>query len=198
VFTGIVEEVGRVAAVRMEGGEGRLTIAATKVMEDLALGDSIAVNGVCLTVVQRGEGTFTLETMPETLRRTNLGRLEVGDPVNLERAARLGGKMGGHLVQGHIEGTGRLVEVTREATAIVQRYQAPPEIMRYIVPKGFIALDGVSLTVMDCQGDTFRVSLVAFTQENTILGAKEPGYIANLETDILGKYVERFIAATGR
>lgn len=191
MFTGIVEEVGRVRALR-SGAEPSLTIEATTVLEGTRLGDSIAVNGACLTVTDLGVRTFTVGLMPETLRRTNLGGLRPGDGVNLERALTLAGRLGGHFVQGHVDATGRLVAVHREGQALIMRFSAPPEVMRYIVPKGFVAVDGVSLTVVETERETFTVSLVSFTQRNVTLSGQRPGYVVNLEADILGKYVERF------
>jgi len=187
MFTGIVEEVGTVKSA----GAGRLAVAARKVLEDIKLGDSVAVNGVCLTVVEMTSESFSVDVMPETLRRTNLGSLKAGDRVNLERPLAVGGRFGGHFVQGHIDGTSRVVSVTPERDAILLRFEAPPEIMRYIVEKGFIAVDGVSLTVVECSSTVFGVSLVDYTQRNSILGGKRTGDMVNLEVDIIAKYVER-------
>lgn len=186
MFTGIVEEVGRLKTTR----PNQLSIAAQKVVEETKLGDSIAVNGACLTVTALDGGTFSVDIMPETLRRTNLGRLRPGDPVNLERAMALGSRMGGHLVQGHVDGTGRVLSLTPENQARIVGYSAPPQLMRYIVPKGFIAVDGVSLTVIDCDATSFRVSLVAYSQQNTTLARNRPGDLVNLEIDIVAKYLE--------
>jgi len=187
MFTGIVEEVGMVRSA----GAGRLTVAAHKVLDDANLGDSVAVNGVCLTIVEITPESFSVDVMPETLRRTNLGALRAGDRVNLERPLAVGGRFGGHFVQGHIDGTGRVVSVKPERDAILLRLEAPPEIMRYIVEKGFIAVDGVSLTVVECSSTAFGVSLVDYTQRNSTLGGKKPGDVVNLEVDIIAKYVER-------
>ena len=187
MFTGIVEEVGTVrqASVR------QLTISASKVLEGSQLGDSIAVNGTCLTITRIEKDSFSVEVMPETLRRTNLGQLRSGHQVNLERALSLGARLGGHLVQGHVDATGRVLMLTPEADALLVRYGAPPEVMRYIVPKGFIAVDGVSLTVVDCDTTSFQVALVGFTREHTNLAQRRPGDLVNLEVDIIAKYVER-------
>lgn len=188
MFSGIIEEVGRVKSA------GRnLAISAEKVLEGTRLGDSISVNGACLTVIKMAGDSFTVEVMPETLRRTNLGGLRSGERVNLERALSFGGHIGGHLVQGHVDGTGKVVSIAPEAEALLVRYSAPPEIMRYVVEKGFIAVDGVSLTVMDCDSTSFRISLVGFTRENTNLAQRRPGDLVNLEVDILAKYVERLL-----
>ena len=187
MFTGIVEEVGTVRAAP----PGRLTIVAQKVLEDTKLGDSIAVNGACLTVVELSRDSFSVDVMPETLRRTNLGLLRPGDGVNLERPLAVGGRLGGHFVEGHVDGVGKVISATRENEAILVRYEAPSEIMRYVVEKGFIAVDGVSLTVVEYNTNSFRVSLVTYTIENTILGQRRPGDVVNLEVDIIAKYVER-------
>lgn len=191
MFTGIVEEVGRVVVLR-QGAEPSLTIAAQLVLSDLRLGDSVAVNGVCLTATAKDQSSFTVGLMPETLRRTNLGTLRPGERVNLERALTVGGRLGGHFVQGHVDGIGHLAEFKRERQAVLLRFAAPAEVIRYIVPKGFIAVDGISLTVVECDATSFRVSLVTYTQLNVALAEQRVGYTANLEADILGKYVERF------
>ena len=187
MFTGIVEETGAVERVTPQG----LTISARKVLEGLAVGDSICVQGACLTVTARDERTFAVELMPETRRRTNLGSLSRSDRVNLERALAVGSRLGGHFVQGHSDATGRVVSVVPEGDAVLVRVQAPPAVMRYVVEKGFIAVDGVSLTVVDSEETSFRVSLVRYTREVTTLGQLRPGQTVNLEADILAKYVER-------
>jgi len=195
VFTGIVEEIG----LLKEFSGGRLTISARKVLEGTNLGDSISVNGACLTVTSLSKDSFTIEVMPETLRRTNLGRLQSGDPVNLERALTLAGRIGGHLVQGHVDGTGQLLSLARESDAILARFSAPREVGRYIVEKGFIAVDGISLTVVSCDTTSFVVSLVGYTRHNTNLGTKNIGAMVNLEADIVAKYIEKLLqpASTG-
>jgi riboflavin synthase len=186
VFTGIIQEVGSIVSVTT----GKLTVAANEVMKDLKLGGSIAVNGVCLTATSFDERSFSVDVMPETLKRTNLGLLHAGDRVNLERPLTFNGEIGGHLVQGHIDDTGKVVQIAREDEAVLMRFQAKPELMRYIVPKGFIAVDGTSLTVTTKDADTFGVSIVGFTRQHTILADKKPGDLVNLEADIIGKYVE--------
>ncbi len=193
MFTGIVEEVGTV----MVALPGKLTISATRVIEDTKKGDSIAVNGACLTVTALWGESFSVDVMPETLRRTNLGRLRPGDKVNLERPLALGGRLGGHFVQGHVDGTGRVLSTTRENEALLLNFEAPQEIMRYIVRKGFIAVDGVSLTVIQCDDTFFQVSLVSYTVENTNLGGRKAEDVVNLEVDIIAKYVERLRAEQG-
>ena len=187
MFTGIVEEVGIVKAVSSTG----LTVAAAKVLEGTGPGDSIAVNGVCLTATDLSGDLFSVDVMPETLRRTNLGSLRPGDGVNLERPLAVGGRFGGHFVQGHVDGTGELLSVTPEGDALLLQFKAPQDIMKYVVQKGFIAVDGVSLTVVGCGSGAFGVSLVGYTREHTTLGSRKPGDMVNLEVDILSKYVEQ-------
>ncbi len=187
MFTGIIEEVVTVKSMRA----GCLTVLAAKVLEGMGLGDSIAVNGACLTITALNTNSFSVDIMPETIRCTSLGLLRPGDRVNLERPLAFGGRLGGHLVEGHVDATGRVLSLVPETEAMLARYAAPPEIMRYVVEKGFIAVDGVSLTVMDYDPSSFRVSLVAYTLQHTILGDKRPGDLVNLEVDIIAKYVER-------
>jgi riboflavin synthase len=160
------------------------------VLDRTRIGDSIAVNGVCLTVVSLENNGFTVNVMPQTLRHTNLGGLHYGDPVNLERALLLGGRLGGHLVLGHVDDTGEVLNVVSEEDARLVRISAPDRLMRYVVNRGFIAVDGASLTVADLDDVSFVVSLVTYTMEGTTLGRKRPGDIVNLEVDILAKYVE--------
>ncbi len=193
MFTGIVEEVGKVISSR----PGQLTVAAGKVLEGVELGGSIAVNGVCLTVTGFGAGSFSVSVMAETLRRSNLGTLRTGDRVNLERPLTLNKPLGGHLVQGHVDATGRIVSLRAEDNALIPRFAAPPEVMQYIVEKGFIAVDGISLTVISREEDAFEVSLVGYTREHTTLGSRRVGDIVNLEADIIAKYVERLTQAKG-
>jgi riboflavin synthase len=194
VFTGIIEEVGSIVSVTA----GNLTVGAKETLKNLQIGGSIAVNGICLTVTSFDEKSFSVDVMPETLKRTNLGLLHHGDRVNLERPLKLNGEIGGHLVQGHIDDTGRVVQVTKEGEAVLMRFQAEPEVMRYIVTKGFIAVDGTSLTVTAKDTNTFGVSIVGFTREHTILADKKPGDIVNLEVDVIGKYVAELAKAPGK
>lgn len=186
MFTGIVEEIGIVK----ETSRDRVAFEARKVLDGTKVGDSIAVNGVCLTVVSLENYGFSVNVMPETLRCTNLGRLHYSDQVNLERALVLGGRLGGHLVLGHVDDMGKVMDVTSEETARIMRISAPAKLMPYIVDKGFTAVDGVSLTIADLDDFSFVVSLVAYTMENTTLGRKRPGDIVNLEADVIAKYVE--------
>lgn len=188
MFTGIVEEVGTV-----RGASKRLVIEARKVVDDMKAGDSIAINGACLTVVTADRTSFCVELMPETISRTNLGRLRYGDRVNLERAVPATGRFGGHFVQGHIDDVGMVDSVWREGKAVIMKFSAPKHLMSYIVDKGFVAVDGVSLTVINPQGTSFSVSLVGYTLENTTLGQRRPGDMVNLEVDVLAKYVESLI-----
>jgi riboflavin synthase len=189
VFTGIIQETGSTVSV----GAGKLTIAASGILQGIELGGSIAVNGVCLTVTAFDAKSFSVDVMLETLSRTNLGQLRSGDKVNLERPLPLGGELGGHLVQGHIDGTGKITEVVPEGEALLMRFETLPEIMRYIVPKGFIAVDGASLTVTTRDARTFGVSIVAYTRRLITLADKKIGDTVNLEVDIIGKYVAEFI-----
>ena len=194
MFTGIVEETGRVKTATA----GKLVISTDTVTRGMKPGDSVAVNGVCLTVTGFNADSFSVDVMPETLAVTSLGRLRAGDRLNLERAVALGGQMGGHLVQGHIDGTGTIAAVTPEAEAIIITVKAPAEIIRYTVQKGFIAVDGISLTVIDRDDNSFRVSVVGYTRRQTTLGEKRAGDPVNLETDIIGKYVEQFTGSQTR
>jgi riboflavin synthase len=193
MFTGIVEEMGRFKS-REGSREGfALVIAASKVLEGLKIGDSIAVNGVCLTVTAYDFGGFTAQVMPETLRKTDLATLAPGAPLNLERALPLGGRLGGHLVSGHIDGTAVLARRRSEGNAVILHFQAPAGLLRYIIPKGSVAVDGVSLTVAGVEGSGFSVSLIPHTAAQTTLGQKHPGAAVNLEVDLIGKYVEKLL-----
>lgn len=191
MFTGIIEEIGKIQSVRT----GVLTISANQILSDLHLGDSIAVNGTCLTVCGFDQHTFSADVMPETMRRTNLGDLKPGSPVNLERAMPANGRFGGHIVSGHIDGTGTIRSLNKEKNAVWVRISAKPEILRYIVEKGSIAIDGISLTVAKLSGQDFSVSIIPHTGEETILLQKKPGDIVNLECDIIAKYIEKLCKA---
>ncbi len=193
MFTGIVEEVGRVAAVEHRGVLTTLTTESRLVHEGAQIGDSIAVNGVCLTVVALAGPQLTFEAVPETLRKTNLGLLEVGSPVDLERAVSAGRPMGGHYVQGHVDARGSLRSRAPDGEAVDLWFDAPAELMRYVVPKGFITVDGASLTVVETDELGFSVTLVPHTQENVVFGVAPLGYVANLEVDVMAKYVERAV-----
>ncbi len=189
MFTGIIEELGTVREVR----NGKMIIDAKKVLWGTNLGDSIAVNGVDLTCAYLEEDGFHASVMPETYRRTNLGELKAGDVVNLERAMTLAQRIGGHLVRGVVEATGTLLSFTPEEDAIIASYQAPPELLRYVVVKGPITIDGVSLTVTDRTAGSFAVSLVEYTQEHTNLLRRQPGDRVNLESDIIARYVAQLL-----
>ena len=193
MFTGIVEELGSIRSVRRGAASAALSIGASQVLSDLNIGDSVAVNGVCLTATAVDAGGFTADVMHETLKRTNLGALVPGSPVNLERAMAAGGRFGGHIVSGHIDGVGTITRTRRDDNAVWYTVAAPPEALRYIVEKGSIAIDGISLTVASVETDRFSVSLIPHTAAVTILGEKRPGDVVNLETDIIGKYVERLM-----
>ena len=193
MFTGIVEEVGTV----MAAGEGRLVIQASEVLSDAKVGDSISVNGACLTVTMHGDSTFSVDVVPETLRRTNLGGLTAGSPVNLERSMPAYGRFGGHMVQGHVDDTATIRSIESEGDALMVVFDAPSSVMRYVVEKGFIAVDGASLTIVNCDNFSFSVTIIPHTQENTVFKSKKVGDSVNLEVDIMAKYVER-LALAGR
>ena len=187
MFTGIIEEVGTVIAV----SPVKLIIGARDILPGIKLGESIAINGVCLTVTTFEPESFSVDIMPETKQRSNLGFLKAGDRVNLERALALGGRLSGHLVQGHVDATGRVVSLNWDGSALLVRCEAPPEVMRYVVEKGFIAVDGVSLTIAARDAVSFQVSIVEYTRKHTILGERRVGDLVNLEADIIAKYVEQ-------
>lgn len=191
MFTGIVEEVGKIINISKGARECVYTIGASKVLDDVRIGDSIAVNGVCLTVTELDNGCFKADVMNESLRRSNLGDLKNGSTVNLERAMAANGRFGGHIVSGHIDGTGTLISYEREANAVWLTVSADESLMRYIIMKGSVALDGVSLTVAKVYKDAFAVSLIPHTGEETTLLAKKRGDRINIECDIVGKYVEK-------
>lgn len=193
MFTGIIEEVGTVRRVLSGGTAGEISIRAATVLEGTHIGDSIAVNGVCLTVTGMTGDGFTADVMPETLRRTNLGRLNSDSRVNLERAMAAGGRFGGHIVSGHIDGVGTIRSMRREENAVWVTIAAPTPILRLIVEKGSIAIDGVSLTVAEVTPETFSVSIIPHTGAQTILLSKRPGEQVNLENDVVGKYVQRLL-----
>ena len=187
MFTGIIEEVGRVASAQSNS----LTISASQALCGMEAGGSIAVNGVCLTITSFNTNSLSVDIMPETLMRTNLGLLCVGDEVNLERPLALGGYLGGHLVQGHVDDTGRVTAINREGGAMLIRFEAPPQVMGYMVEKGFIAVDGVSLTVVTKDTSSFQVAIVDYTRRHTTLGSRRVSDLVNLEVDVIAKYVEQ-------
>lgn len=193
MFTGLVEEIGVVKAIISGSDSVRITVAAQKVLKDARLGDSIAVNGTCLTVVEYNAAAFTADVMPETVKSTVLASLKVGDRVNLERTLAVGDRLGGHIVTGHIDGVGSIKHKRRHDNAIIVTVTAPETVMKYIVHKGSIAVDGISLTIVECLETAFTVSLIPHSAAMTTLGFKQEGDLVNLETDIIGKYVEKML-----
>jgi riboflavin synthase len=193
MFTGIVEEMGAVTSMEQTLGGTRLTILASTVLGDLKIGDSISINGTCLTVVAKNERSFVVEVSPETLSVTTLGRLAGGAPVNLERAMKINERLGGHLVAGHVEGVGTIRGRRQEGNAIMLVLEAPPEILRYCVHKGSITVDGISLTINDVTDHAFSVAVIPHTAAVTTLGLKQVGDQVNLESDLIGKFVERLL-----
>lgn len=194
MFTGLIEEVGVVS--RRSGAD--VTILAQTVLDSMREGDSIAVNGVCLTVVAFDADGFVVQMSPETLERSALRSLQAGDAVNLERALALGQRMGGHFVQGHVDGVGRVKSVTSQGEFSFWKFQAPPEVAKYLVPKGSIAVDGISLTLVDPAGDTFGAALIPSTLCSTTLGTKRPGDLVNLEADLFAKHIYHYLKSTPR
>ncbi|MEU9750064.1 riboflavin synthase [Streptomyces niveus] len=195
MFTGIVEELGEVTAVENLGDSSRFRLRGPAVTEDAKHGDSIAVNGVCLTVVDLAEREFTADVMAETLKRSSLGALVPGSRVNLERPMAVGDRLGGHIVQGHVDGTGTVVEREASENWEIVKISLPADLTRYVVEKGSITVDGVSLTVVDAGPDYFTISLIPTTLALTTLGIKQPGDPVNLEVDVIAKYVERLMAS---
>ncbi len=197
MFTGIVEETGRIRQILMAGNSGKIRIEARKVLEGTKEGDSIAVNGVCLTVTSLGQDEFTADIMAETYRRSGLGQQKAGDLVNLERAMAADGRFGGHIMSGHIDGTGVIESMRREENAVWVSVRTKPEILRLIVEKGSVGIDGISLTVAAVSDRGFKVSVIPHTGEETTLLKKKQGDLVNLENDIVGKYVEKLLG-TGK
>ena len=193
MFTGIVEELGTVLGLRLLPESGQLTLGAQKVLTGTQIGDSISVNGVCLTVIQQSDRNFTVDVMNETLLKTNLAELKNGSHVNLERALQLQTRLGGHLVSGHVDGVGTIRRISPIGIAQIYEINAPPALLPYLLPKGSIAIDGISLTVIDVESDYFTVSLIPHTFSQTTLGFKSVNSSVNLETDLIGKYVARFM-----
>lgn len=193
MFTGIVEEIGKIRAIQRGSRSIVLEIEARKVLEDTKIGDSIATNGTCLTVTSLTPDSFRADVMPETMRRTGLGILKPGDRVNLERALSLNSRLGGHLVAGHVDGTGRIVEVQQDDIAVWLTIAAAPHLLKYVIEKGSVAIDGVSLTVAYVDEAVFRVSVIPHTQEETTLTQKRTGDIVNLENDMVARYVEKLV-----
>ncbi|MCE5313927.1 MAG: riboflavin synthase [Armatimonadota bacterium] len=194
LFTGLVEEIGTVKSL-VVGTVGRLVVASGVVASDVVIGDSVAVNGTCLTVTSIGDNELSFDAVPETLSRSTLKNLRPGDKVNLEASLRVGKMVGGHFVQGHVDGIGKIESINRLAESVVIRVSAPPEIMRYVVEKGSIAIDGISLTVASEDDSGFTVSVIPHTLDVTTLGLRRVGDSVNLEADIIGKYIEKFVNA---
>ncbi len=193
MFTGIIEEIGLVISSSLTGGSGELRTKATLVLEGCKLGDSIAVNGVCLTVIRIADREIAFDVSAETLRRSNLGKLKRGDRVNLERALAADGRFGGHMVSGHIDGTGTLSGRRREGNAVIFTFSAPTTIARYLIEKGSIAIDGISLTITALVENSFSVAVIPHSLQQTTLGQKEPGATVNLENDLVAKYIEKLL-----
>ncbi len=194
MFSGIVEEVGMVERMTERPGGATLTIRAHTVLEGTKVGDSIAFNGVCLTVVRFDATTFDVELAPETLRKTCLGVLQTGDEVNMERSLAANGRLGGHIVQGHVDSTADIIAMQPDGEGVMMTFRAPLSMMKYIVSKGYIAIDGMSLTVVDTGPDWFTISFISHTRAVTVVRHYQPGRQVNLEVDILGKYVEKLLA----
>ena len=195
MFTGIIEEIGKVKAIVRHANSIKLTIAVKKILEDMHVGDSICTNGVCLTVTTFDEGSYTADVMPETMNRTNFKDLRINDLVNCERAMPANGRFGGHIVSGHIDGTGVISKMSRDDKAIRIKIETKPEILNYIVEKGSITIDGISLTITEVSSWDFGVSIIEHTQDATTLTKKKVGETVNLENDIVGKYIERFVGS---
>ena len=197
MFTGIIEAVGKVAGLERGAESVRLSVTCGKIAEDVALGDSVSINGVCLTVTTIAAPRVTFDAVYETLRKSTLGDLGVGDAVNLERAVPVGGRLGGHVVQGHVDGTGRIASIRPIGNSWFVYVDATPELMRYIVTKGSVAVNGISLTVAESEDRTFALSIIPHTWDNTTLAQLRAGDAVNIETDILGKYVEKMLGGYG-
>ena len=197
MFTGIIEEIGRIERADVNPELARFTVACKKTLGGSAVGSSIAVNGVCVTAVEVGDSDFTFEAVPETLRRSNLGELQVGGGVNLERPMSVGSRFGGHIVQGHVDGLAEVTSIEADGESRMYGFEVGPAIARFLVEKAYIALDGASLTIAWRDGSRFGVALIPHTIANVVMGSKEPGYMANVEVDIVAKYVEK-LTADGR
>lgn len=193
MFTGLIADIGRIQSIRQSGSKWEVTVETSFDIEDIELGESIAIDGACLTVTRTGPDTFSVDASPETLRRTTLGERSEGDPVHLERALRVGDRMGGHMVLGHVDGVGELVGRTQEKNAWLLDFRAPEKVAQFLIEKGSITIDGVSLTVNTIDGGRFGVAIIPHTSEKTNLADYDVGRKVNLEADVIGKYVKRFI-----
>ncbi|MGN0621484.1 MAG: riboflavin synthase [Porcipelethomonas sp.] len=194
MFTGIIEEIGTVLSVSRSSQKAQITLSAVKIFDDLKLGDSVAVNGVCLTAANIRGNTFTADVMNETFSRSSLAELKSGSHVNLERAMAADGRFGGHIVAGHVDGTGTISEIKKDDNAVRYQINTSPEIMKYIIEKGSVAIDGISLTVTETNPQSFGISVIPHTIKETVLSEKQVGSIVNLENDMIGKYVEKFLS----
>jgi riboflavin synthase len=195
MFTGIIEEVGKIEKTSTERGNLKLRIKASKILNDLKVGDSININGACQTVIAVDPESFTVEAVEETLRKTNLGVLKRNDGVNLEGAVRLSDRLGGHLVTGHVDGVGKIKSIVKRAGSFLYKFELSEEYLGYLVEKGSVAVDGISLTVVEVKENSFTVAIIPFTLENTTLGTKKVGDSVNIETDLIGKYIERILTS---
>lgn len=194
MFSGIIEEIGTVKKIFKKGTSLTLTVQANKILKDMKKGDSISVSGVCLTVIGHNDSSFSTEVSPETIKKSNLGDIKEGDKVNLERALKIGDRLMGHMVSGHIDGTGIIVKKEKKGDFIETTFQVPKELMKYIVEKGSVAIDGASLTALSCKEDTFKISFIPYTINMTTFRTKDIGDSVNLECDIIGKYTESFLS----
>lgn len=197
MFTGIVEEVGKVKSIVQRGKARIFTISSKKLLNEIKVGDSVSVNGVCLTVFEKGKDSFKVEAVEETIKKTNLGELKVGDPVNLELALKLGERLGGHIVQGHIDTTGMVKSIKKLENSWIFEIKFPSEFRKYLIPKGAIAVDGISLTIAELDRDKFKVSIIPYTFDNTNFKFRKVGDRVNLEFDLFGKYIENFFKTIG-
>jgi len=197
MFTGLIQDIGKIQSIERKGGGVSLAIVTQLDPEAVKIGDSISVDGVCLTVVRVSGRTFTVEVSPETLKRTTLVNATTGQPVNLEMALKLSDPLGGHLVAGHVDGTGEIEEISPEGNSLRYRFRIPLEIGRYLIEKGSVAVDGISLTVAECHDQEFSISVIPHTAERTTLGKKKAGDKVNLENDLIAKYVEKFVRQAG-
>ncbi len=198
MFTGIVEDIGTVKEIKPKTKEVLFTIKTKNIdVKEIKIGDSISINGICLTVISIGDGTFTIEASHETLKRTNLSKLKVGSKVNLERSLKLGDRLGGHIVNGHVDGVGKVDSMQKRGKSIEIWFSLPKGFSNYVVEKGSIAVDGVSLTVNAVSGNRFSVNIISYTQEATIFDKTKPGDSVNIECDMIGKYLEKFVVGKG-
>ena len=195
MFTGIIEEIGKIEKISQRGHNLKLRVKASKILNDLKVGDSINISGACQTVIATDEHSFTVEAVEETLRKTNLAQLKIDDLVNLERPLRLSDRLGGHLVTGHIDCVGKIKSAVKKEGSFLYEFELPEKYLAYLVEKGSVAVDGISLTVVEVKENSFTVAIIPFTLENTTLGTKKIGDLINIETDLIGKYVERILTA---